>query len=32
MPKRYHIELSDEEREQLERWTRNPPRIICYRE
>jgi transposase len=26
MPKRYHIELSDEEREQLNRWVKNPPR------
>ena len=32
MPKRYYIELSDEEREQLERWTRNPPKpYLRYR-
>lgn len=32
MPKRYYIELSEEEREQLERWTRNPPRpYLRYR-
>lgn len=26
MPKRYKIELSEEDREKLERWTRNPPK------
>ena len=32
MPKRYQIELSQEEREQLKRWTRNPPKpYLRYR-
>lgn len=26
MPKRYHIELSPDERAQLKRWLRNPPK------
>jgi hypothetical protein len=26
MPKRYRIQLSEEEQAQLERWTKNPPR------
>lgn len=26
MPKRYHIDLSDDERTRLERWVKNPPR------
>jgi len=32
MPKRYYLQLADEQQEQLDRWTRNPPKpYLRYR-